>query len=252
MRAEIKKGKGLDGIIEEHKPAQAEETLEEKTTGDNVLDEIMKRYEETLGKEVFTEATKYLDTIEDIPTPQQINSVLQATIKHEQHKDYSWNTGAFITRLIQNSYEAGYNDFTLKTQNLKPLDEIGYELKGTQDNKIRITIQGNIRHHFGRHSTNCEYRVLGDTGDECGAVSTNCKFEIEENTGGYLGLRSISSDFNITGNTGHNCGMSSKQSTFKTSNPETLKKMKKEVPEDNIIIFIHQDGKEEIVRDYSR
>lgn len=232
-RAEIKKGSGsIDDVIRGYAAQSPEERLEEKTTGGNILDGVMRKYEEVLEKEYNTgELDDYLKSITDILTPHQINSFLQATISKEQHENYQENTGHFISRLIQNSYNAGHNDFTLNTTNLKPIHLIGFKLKGKSRNKIRITTRGNAGDQWGQQSENCEYNIQGNT-EQIAALSRNC-------------------ECNIQGNIIEPCGWGSQHSTYKTNIPETLEKMKRTVPKGNRIIFIHPDGTEETVRKYA-
>ena len=208
---EIKKGKGIEDLFKGFIPVKPEE-LKEIEVAEGRFQGLMGEYERFLDMECG-DLDNRLNKITDILTPTDINLFLQTTIRHEQHKNYDWATGHFISELIQNSYDAGHNDFTLSTTALKRIHNLGSYLEGTKKRPLEITIKGNI-------------------GYSCGCSAKNAAF-------------------NIKGNARDSCGFCAENSTFKTPNRRTLKKMLKEVSESNRIIFIHPDGTEEIVKDYA-
>jgi len=226
MQTEIRKGKGIEGLV---KAGQVEEARRISTESGH-FEELEELYKRELDFKAEGHSSRPILT--QILTPEQVNTFLQTTVKYEKHKNYTDSTGLFISRLIQNSYDHGYNSFTLDTTALKEIDTIGY-IKGTPRNPIEITI-------------------IGNTGNVCGYRTKYITFNITGNIGHNCGFESRNSTFNITGNVGSLCGILSKDSTYKTSNKKTLDRMLKDVNEGNRIIFIHPNGTEEIKRDYER
>ena len=276
MRAEIRKTDGIEGIIQAYTPAGVDDTLQTKTEGSNPLEDVTRKYEEILQDKYSNLAVlrDYVAKIEDVLQPEEINRFLQTTIAYEQSRDYQKKTGIFISRLIQTSYDAGNNNFTLNIQNTKELASLGFNLEGTPENKIKLAIQGNVGNDFGEYSGNCEYELLGNAKDFFGRVSRKCTYKIRGNIGwgaGHeskiceytilgdtlfvCGLESTDCTYTITGTVGSSAGFDSKNSTFKTNNPKTLEYLLSDLvsvnqdgqPSHNKLVFIHPDGREELM-----
>ena len=337
--AEIKKGKGIDDLFRGFDAEKPEEEKPIEVVGADRFKALTAAYERLLEVETIPEADEEMEKMTLVLTPNDINAFLQTIFRYEQNIKYSWRTGELISKLIQNSYNAGYNDFNLSTVNLKKIHDVGIELKGRKEQPIRITVIGNTGDHCGIRSKNLIYHIQGNTGDNyghrsedsiftvqgntsntCGWGAKNSTFNIQGNTGnscgassenltvhiqgsagtvcGYqsidstyniqgstadrCGFRSVNSAFCIKGDTGSDCGSVSRKSIFKiqgkigdkcgndaehsifkTSNKETLEKMLEYVPErivifpgvrtyksGNRVVFIHPDGREEVMRDY--
>ena len=229
--AEIKKGKGIEDLFKGFTPVKPEEEKDIEVA-EGRFQGLMEKYERYLDLEYSPKNDLWpeLNEITDILTPADINTFLQLTIQHEQHKKYCVRTGRVILKLIQNSYDAGHNNFTFDTTALKEIDDFGSDLEGTEERPIEITITGN-------------------TGDWCGCLSKHLTYKITGNTGEGCGRESKNSTFEISGNTGEGCGKYSTFSTFKTSNRKTLEKMLEDKSR-NRIIFIHPDGREQVIKDF--
>jgi len=225
MQTEIRKGKGIEGLVG-YTP-KVEEARDIEAT-EHVFSDLYERYVHCLDDK--TPVPEY-KTITDILTPNQINLFLQQTILYENHPNHSDKTGKFLSQLIQNSYDSGKNNFTLNTTALKETNAIGYKIKGTPTKNIEITITGNTEDTCGWHSKNTTFNITGNTGDNCG-------------------LSSRHSTFTIRGTVGEFCGLFSDHLTYKTPNKETLDKLLKDALGDHKLIFIHPNGTEEIKRDY--
>jgi len=226
MQTEIQTGKGIEGLVS---ASQVEEERHIEAS-EHDLSQLHKRYVQLLDVPMWNHYCFYVP-LEFILTPDQINTFLQQTIPYENHPKYPDNTGRFITQLIQNSYIAGMNDFTLNTTALKELHRAVYRIKGPQTKPLKLTIIGNAGALFGFESINLLVNITG-------------------NSGSALGGHSSESTFNIQGLAGRGCGEMAFHSTFKTPNETSLQQMLKSVPDSNRVIFIHPDGTEEIKRDY--
>ncbi|MFH1637493.1 MAG: hypothetical protein ABIB71_03650 [Candidatus Woesearchaeota archaeon] len=184
-----------------------DEKIEHKVDGSlicNDFEDLMKQYETFLVWEV------YLKEVKDILTPEQINSFLQATIRYDDYKHYRCNTGHFITRLIQNSHNAGNNKFILNTKALsKKIDCIAHSLKGKKDMLLEIIVDGNLGDYCGLRAENIEkIYICGNVGRRCGENVQNIgKLYISGDAGNYCCERAKSiKELYIGGNAGNACG----------------------------------------------
>ncbi|HLD00252.1 MAG TPA: hypothetical protein VJC39_00740 [Candidatus Nanoarchaeia archaeon] len=267
---------GFEGLLKEHEVGKVE--VERKVdTGQSDYGELMRKYEEVLEAKDYSE----IKTIDDILAPSDINAFLQVTIKYEQHQNYDWRTGKFISQLIQKSYDAGNNGFVLNTQKVKGVHNLGYKIQGTKERKIElkiegdagyncgsnskdstITIEGNVGNDCGSYSNNSTITIAGNAGYDCGIYSKNSTITIGGNVGDYCGYYSNNSIITIEGNAGERCGGDSNNSTitiggnvgdlcgsyahdstFKISNPELFYKLvPKILTNGNKVIYTHEQG----------
>ncbi|MFH1638126.1 MAG: hypothetical protein ABIB71_06895 [Candidatus Woesearchaeota archaeon] len=210
-----------------------DERIEHKVEGSLLFErfeELRKQYEEILAESPLDYHQQGCSRITATLRPQQINSFLQATIKYGSHKNYSARTGNLITRLIQNSHDAGNNKFTLNTKALsKDIHNIGYKLRGKEGSLLEIIVVGNVGWACASNAKNIgQICISGNVGNHCSNGAKNIK-------GIYIG-----------GNAGAWCGTGAKNSTFKTPNLKTLRLLKWYVPNDknNKIYFIKANSKE--------
>ena len=165
-----------------------------------------------------------------IIAPAQIDLVLQRIIHKtpkEQINDRS--TGIYITHLIQESYTAGNNNFTLNTKDTI-INNLAYKLAGTTEQPIKLTINGNI-------------------GDKCGFDMEQLQLTINGNTEAWCGTHMTQSTITINGNTGNWRHENTTNSTIYTNNQETYKKIKANISKGNKI-FLY-DNKGNIIERYS-
>ena len=204
----------------------------------------------------------HLESIDQILTPEKINAFLQTTKIFENDKNYQSYTGKFISKLIQNSYNAGNNNFKLNTKNLKEIHSLGYGLQGIKEKQIKITIEGNTGNWCGEESKHTTFNIKGNTGNwcgwrskhttfniegntrnYCGGYSYNSTFNIKENTGDSCGHFSNNTTYNIKGNTGNKCGEFSNNTTYITHKPELYQKLLKQLPTTNKAILKDKNDK---------
>ncbi len=248
----------MDNLINGYSPQKVEEeqSLPKRTGMMQLFQKYKKLHPLQLSWDCFTQEENHVD---EVLTPREINAFLQVT-PHYCDRDYTESTGLFISRLIQNSYKAGHNDFLLDTQTLPQIDNLGCYLKGKYNDRISIcvigdvgnssatkasyldlTIQGNASYLLGKFSSHTDITVHGDVGSIFEMVDQCCCF-IE----GKL-------------NTSHSTIMAF-ESVFKTNNPDTLQHLLRMVskksghydeeickwaPTKNKIVFVHPKGEEE-------
>jgi hypothetical protein len=96
----------------------------------------------------------------DVLTPEQINSLVQV-IKVGYGDDWKATnaTGIFLSKMIQNSYYGGFNNFELETGPMY-LTCLGFHNQGREDNLLKVTINGNTG-TLGPGAEYCHFTVKG-------------------------------------------------------------------------------------------
>jgi len=242
MQTEIRKGKGIEGLVE-NAPIASEEESNIKTVEEPDFKALMRQYETCLEATLFNNILirNWNLSLSKAPTPNTINTVLQTTIAYKHNKgigsmNYGWNTGVFITKLIQKSYDAGHNDFRINVKQLPgSISNLGKQLTGKEDRPIQLTIIGNPGSCCGHYSEYLDLRIEGCHGYHFGENLKNSTFYIS----GAL----------LIGGADY-FGKESENSIFKTSGKDYLDRMLREVPDSNRVVFVHPDGTEEVKRDY--
>ena len=284
---------GIDSVVRGYEAQEVRDVSPMVIVAVDPISCVLAQYETFLGRFTDIEAyyifefTKYervdkrldLTDLTDILTPEQINIFLQSTIAYENRKGYNKFTGIFITKLLQNSYDAGHNEFELRVSSATDMHYVGVTLLGTEDRLFSVSINGNGGMFFGREARYCQFTVNGNVGWYCGYRANNSYFTINGDSKSNAGAQATNSTFFIQGsgqNLGHGaqrCEFTlhgkdlsdvllyknppTKYCTFKTSNRETLDNFfhligtsTNDSPEHdfgNRIIFIDSDGKEEVI-----
>ncbi|MFH1637249.1 MAG: hypothetical protein ABIB71_02380 [Candidatus Woesearchaeota archaeon] len=192
------------------------------------MDGLLSRYEETLGHAGMQNSM--IECLNVILNPDQINDFLQSTVVDAGIKSYAWITGQFISKLIQNSYDAGNNGFSIDTHATGPLDILGEKLSGRPDERIKLQVEGNVGDLFGSMAKHLCSTVNGNTGNFCASYVKDSEIE-------------------VNGRFGHGLGLCSNMSVFKTQRKENLGLLGKDISkyQGNKAYFVHGDGVEELV-----
>jgi hypothetical protein len=248
---EIRKGKnGIEDVIGSHRGQgiDVEKTAIELPPE---FEELFSRYEKVLqtgyGPAQHSMLLEFVheqvsEMVPSVLDPAGIDLFLKASVKYENTEHYTYLTAVVANVLIQNSYNAGHNDFELNLQNMPPMHALGAMLEGKAEKSLRITING-------------------DTEDMCLWAAKHVKAEVTGNADCMLGIAVSYSTITIRGKAGHESGYLAKYSTFKTTDEKTLAVLEKHVPRftegtdwgpsSNVVIRIHPDGREEVVKDYA-
>ncbi len=216
---------------------------EEESVFDTRYLNLLKKYRElayTTSRISMEEEN--LGNVTDVLTPAEINEFLQEARKiHFQcERDYSLldvvtappppecdvSLGLLVSKLIQNSYERGYNGFTLKTGNEFFPDYLCAFLTGAGERRITVTIDGSCGDYCGYGSENLYLKIDGNTGFHFGSAMGDSSSIITGNASGYVGESSKDSSFTIGINAGDCLGHRSKGSTYIVAG--------KEVPVENV------------------
>ncbi|MBI4453652.1 hypothetical protein HY636_03335 [Candidatus Woesearchaeota archaeon] len=245
---------GLDALIRRQTAQKPDEKRKVKVVGENKFGNLLRRYELFLGrKNYFIKNKEILDGIEDVLTVEDINAFLQLTVGFEDYeKDYSRGTSRFINRLIQNSYNAGYNNFVLNTIVLsKKLDHFGENFCGLPYRMISVQIDGDIGVNCGMNAFCSSFTINGNANSCCGYKIYNSIITVKGDVGNWFGFGAKYSSFTI--NEGVNTDNYTDDTigcTFKTQNPKTLDKLLEYFQKNKSHKFylIHPDGTEELKR----
>ncbi len=143
------------------------------------------------------------DVLEKIVlTPKQIDEFLQT--KLEKNKQIFYSLELYISKLIQESYDAGYNDFEICAGE-KPF-AIGYGLKATEKKPIIIKINSKSGNFCFKQSSNIKATFVEDAGEGCMAYSENSYALFKKNVGDYCGHNSKYLYAVFKGRVGKHCG----------------------------------------------
>ena len=179
------------------------------------LEGLLKKYEKVLEKPSNLEYKKMIGHIDDILTPKEINLFLQQTIKYENHRNYcNHHTSYFISKLMQNSYKAGNNNFFLHTSALNEIGDLCTEIVGRKNKPICITIEGNVGARIASRVKYANIEIKSKKIKILGFKAVSSTFKIHANVGKGIGERSIRSNFEIFGDAGDLLGNLSNKSKY--------------------------------------
>ena len=285
-RLDAKKGRGLDDLISSLTPSPLEEISAPKQYGKTPFSLLIEKLEEylqirnSMNQEPYikfpsTKDTFYLqNTVTEILPPAMINGFVQLVppyISSTSKRDLS----RFLTHLIQQSYDAGYNQFYLDTTDVEKLQGLGATLKGKSKRPLEINVDGPISDYFlnnakkvvatlktqsepmftGHRAKKIHLTITGPAGVHTGVHADYSSFVIQgepsvDHAGYGLGMDARFSSFRLEsfgtkkywpfGEVAFPFGC-----TFKTNTPETMDNILQYLPLGNRAIFIHPDGTEE-------
>ncbi len=84
----------------------------------------------------------------------------------------------FLNNLIQKSYDAGNNDFTLTTNDFV-YSYLASDLKGHEKNHLRLAVHGDVGFNFANKAKYLDAYVHGGSGVAFGSESEHCFFSVE-------------------------------------------------------------------------
>ena len=216
-----------------------------ETEGITGIGEILEKLVKAFPMTREIELDSYIKTIDDILTPLQINGLLSATEMYTRNGgSITHNRGHFISKLIQNSYEAGHNDFFFNTVNSTNVHKLGIRLKGSKETPIRINIEGDVGIYCGGYSDFVDIKINGNAGHYLGSSTIYSNFEAKnvENLCGYCSNRSTIVVHGEFGEDIRGPYASTINCNFITYNEEMYKRLVKELPDRNLVILRNESG----------
>ena len=265
---EVHAGKSLDKILYDFNPDLVEEQKKMLSYPSEVA--FLFTLFETLAK-------KYMDCAwRELPLPEVttvvspgIISAFVSALSLQPLTNYLFPF--FANKLIQNSYDAGYNGFYLDLLEKSVPGDVASYLKGREHHELEITVSGHCGFWDAQGAECIKYQSDSKVGlgfaygaknslftfkacsENFGNTAEHCIFDIAEE-GGYRCAKKVKHSIVIVRNI-HNSslrnfyGEMAVNSTFKTPNRYTLKNFESSVAPHNKIIFIEEDGTERIIRD---
>jgi len=209
MKAQMDQYEGL-GIPDDNKDIKTGRAIPE-------LDILVKQFERALDqKEKFSDRVVNFIWKEVLTqlTPEEIDRFLQYTLRYEDHFMHGLRAGEFVSKLVQNSYEAGHSRFTFDTQGIERISHIGYRLQATEENPITLTVHGNVGNKFCQHSEYIKGTVHGDAYVMFGENSRNGTFILHGNAQANAAYGSVSSHYEFKKNVDDNCGIRANDCTI--------------------------------------
>ncbi len=267
----IKKGKAIDHLVSGYSPGKIEEERSMVAEGGKFY-ELAQKYVQYV--EVFNQGRE----VDDILIPAEIDSFLRGTEFIEVKRKQFFAHPTFISKLIQNSYNAGYNDFHFSTTRSPIYSHLATGVVAKPENPCNITIEGHARSASCRSVRHVNLTVYGDAGTDLAQGAKDSNITVHGNCKSSCGTQTRASSFIINGNVERSCGsysrgstfliggrifkeftehmawdeipgMKARGSTFKTPHLKELMTLSL-APAGNRIIYIHPDGREEVARDF--
>ncbi len=209
IRTAITQNKGLDDIIDKYIPQQLEEAKEIQVNaqyaGVSPLNLIIAKFElviaELTGGKRYKNITELYDRTKEefadaVAHPEDIAAFYRYCLVSPEIKgsiqEYPFNLllpYICANLLIQHSYDAGFNGFTLDTELYKEATneypwKYFYQLRGTPGRLLQIRIKGSLGPECAHHLEHCDFTVEGNVDRDFGNSSSLSHFQITGSTAG--------------------------------------------------------------------
>ncbi len=162
----IQKKKGIDTLVSGYSPGKVEEEKTPMATEESPFAALWDKYIswsqqvisnlEPIGKK-FIQQPGYFD---EVLTPLQINVFLQDSVRFPEEV-VPLHFGRFITKLIQNSYDNGYNNFLLHPPT--PISCLCEDARGGSK-PLSVIVEGEMGVYTAGGAERIELTVLGSWG----------------------------------------------------------------------------------------
>jgi hypothetical protein len=246
VRSEVRKGKGIEEVLGSHSGQSVDSSRTVETVGESYLVRLFKKYEHDETSEVT-----------EVLSPGEIDSLLFIAAEIEEEGYDSYQTGCLIGLLINNSYNAGNDDFVLNTHSINPeyvkkLSALGALLEGEPDRPINLTINGYGGDYVGDSARHSNITVTDGAGEFLGAHAKGSTFTVHGDTGRTLATCAEDCTFRLYGRLHWvgpgDIGPRSKGCTFISDNKKTVDSLLTWLPPDSTIAEPQSDGSHTIIR----
>ena len=255
------KKKSLEESLSSHTSGVIESERRVEVVGENVLVEVLENFEKFLERDIpedvpFELDEKYFQGIPYVLSNHELNAFLQATPHLKDNEDYKRYLGYFISKLVDNAFIAGHNNYRIDLVDLPPLDEVCLELRDRDlGYPLVVNVVGNVGSDFAWGAEKCRINFEGNANHYFCANVKDSEIYARGNIGSSAFVEMERSIVRIEGDF-QAFGYSMSGNVFKTADEDLLKKLL--IPRygiklgtNNKVVFIKSDGTEELVRDYS-
>ncbi len=260
MEIDIKKGSGIDNLVSGYCPGKVDK--EKIISVDNHVGGLYKKYQTAVESHDFTKINQIVrfitlsDDVDDVFSPEEISGIFDTFQKLVNNGEN--DLGVFISKLLQNSYDAGYNNFSLSVSS--KVFSLGSYIRGNEDRLLVLGVAGQDIPGGGGSTRYVSYRfqnespivgwgardsqfVFYGSAKACGNKAKRCEFIFRGEVGRFVGMDALDCTFKA-----HSQGAID---VLTSCIPDIYHKGDHSFRTGNRIIFIHEDGEEEIVADYS-
>jgi hypothetical protein len=273
MIAAMRIGKGIDDVLSSITPGEVEEQQQVHVEGDNYFATAAEKYaafsQTSFPSWEFHKCLEKLrETVSEVLTPTEMQAFLLATTIYDDCERYERKTGVFVSQLLQNSYDAGHNEFVLNTRSLpRGLEFLGYNLRGTEERPIKVEVLGDVGDDCARNTVHLTMTFHDNVRDSCARASEYFTGTFRVKVGRDCGYRSAhfngvfedfvemycareSRDFIGVFHGDIECffARDSVGGTYKTTSEQLLEKLKREISTENTLVYIKTDKTEVVVR----
>jgi len=261
MDCEIIRKKGIDGFVSGYSPGKVEEEASAIVRNKIDLNDLANRLNQA-PRTWPIEKDFLID--DEVLTPKEIR-ILTSVLMAYGPPEY---TGEYINNLIMNSYNDGHNNFRLDLQFAPDLKYVLYNhdhrIMGTENNPIIVEINGDLSGSYMLFALRYANVTINGNPACAGEVGRDISVIVNGNVSYHLGSSCLDSNFFVSGSVGGSRGDASANCTFRTSSKSTLKKFLQPYckwgvpleydskPNGNKIIFVHPDGREELMAGQDR
>ena len=156
---------GIDSLVDI--PVEKDEAVEKAVkqfieTLDGTTQNYTLAYLQSVYKHYLSLSLPALDGV-------QINLVLQRLLNIKYKFDIKYKSicfsSAYISALIQKSYDVGHNGFVLQTQNV-PWDYLCAYVEGSEKRPLDMNVYGDTKDFTGCGVSWCSFKHEGDAGDD--------------------------------------------------------------------------------------
>ena len=204
----IQKDTVIEGLFKDYESRDLEDRSIIEVVSSGNLKEGLDKFEKYLKGTPLSILNSDKDPI--ILEPCEISRFVLGLKNYEGHHLFNLSSIKFINLLISNSYEAGNNDFNFNTRNILSSSScLGKDLSGSKENRLKISIvgdigfnsfsgskyvdlvlEGNMRESFGYSSESLHANIYGDVGYSFGEGSTDLVTSINGDVEDSFGLYS--------------------------------------------------------------
>ena len=277
---QAKKSEGLDAVIRNFTVGHLEEHRPLTVQGGSVLSALIQEYKQLISRPLlinFFQSTEELyhhtEHIDVVLTPEEIRTLTPVILFTKGENDLGYR-GVFLNRLIQNSYNQGYNNFKVDLLTIATL-HIGSYLNAEKKRPLRLSVENGKGFFYAHHAHNLHLDVNIEVFGYAHSVK-NSQIMIEGNAATGLGNHSYRTTFHVKGNVYNALAKDAQESTyiidgdfevgpnsqyslnsarqciFKARKMETAQTLLDNLIQggDNLVYLLNPDGTEQLMRDF--
>jgi hypothetical protein len=186
------------------KDSMPERQLDVKAGIDHTVEKILETYHDQAAEHPGQPVSHYVALLRDyVLTPGQLGVCVPLLLKKGDYDEPTY-PAAFISALLQCSYDSGHNGFNLPLN--REIINLAYDVYGRREDPILITAFGSVGSAFAFDAKYLHATIHGDSNDELGLGSYCCRFNVSGDLGfsGGCGARQSTFTFrNAAGNLGN-------------------------------------------------